>query len=131
MGTYMLTELDGHSIPAVRAPSAANDFKQDTVFAGCLVLGTLANPSPSEGGNVTVTWFVSSDGAAQYLRNPAQCPPFLPAAYQNYVWDGSHGTWSFCGTHSCANTDFTAAVVNGTMVISAADSAHETTYVKQ
>lgn len=131
IGTYMLTKFDGQLLPAVRAPSSAHDFQQDTVFAGCLVLGDLLNPPASTAGDVNVTWLFDAELADAYLRTPTQCPPFLRADHQEYDWYGSHGTWSFCSVHACENTDFTAATVNGEMVISARDSAHQTIYVKQ
>ena len=127
IGTYMLTKFDGQSLPA---PFAA-DHQQDTVFAGCLVLGALVNPPASAAGTVNLTWLVNADAAATYLRAPAQCPPYFPAAYQEYDWYGSHGALVFCGTHSCSSTDFTAARVDGTMMISTGDPGHENVYVKQ
>jgi hypothetical protein len=131
MGTYMLTRFDGRSLPA--AIRSATSSPADTVFAGCLVLGPLLNPNPptDSAGIVNLTWLANAEAAAQYLRTPTQCPPFFPAAFQAYYWHGSHGTLSFCGTHACDNTDFTAAVENGAMTISTGEVGHENVYVKQ
>lgn len=130
LGTYLLTQFDGMPLPAVRAASVANGFKQDTVFAGCLVLGPAsARPPENRSDFVNVTWIFAESRDTAFVSTHGKCPLFLPADWQYFSWSGSKGTWAFCGTHSCDVTDFRAAWAAGKLVVSTGTTGHETVYV--
>ncbi len=130
-GTYATVQYEGHAlpyaIPGTKTPP-------DTLFAGCLFLGPVSNPqSPpqNQDGYVNVTYLWSRSGADAYMANPMVCPPYMQAVSQFYQWSGSSGQWRFCGLHACSYTNFTAAVVNGKLVISTGDPGSQTVYVRQ
>ena len=133
VGTYTMVQKDGRALPAVDLAAAANG-KADTLYAGCLILGPITNPqiaAKDQQGYVNVTPIYNKSAADAYASNPGVCPRFMQAASQAYHWSGSSGKWWFCGAHSCSFTAFTAATVNGRIVVSTGSSGTETRYVKQ
>jgi hypothetical protein len=132
LGTYLLTQFDGMPLPAVRPASVSNGFKQDTVIAGCLVLGPAPGGVASSSADfVNVTWIFAGNADTTFMSGHGECPLFLPADHQYFTWEGSQGTWVFCGTHSCDTTGFKAEWVNGKVVISTGSTARETVYVRE
>ena len=133
-GTYAMVQMDGHALPYVNQAVATAGQPHDTLFAGCLILGPITNPqiaAKDQQGYVNVTPMYNKSAADAYAANPGVCPPFLQAASQAYHWSGSSGQWWFCGAHSCSYTAFTAATVNGRIVVSTGSPGTETRYVRQ
>ena len=131
IGSYKLVQFDGQNLPAVRAASSANDFKADTVIGGCLLLGPGGDRPPMNASDyVSVTLFFAGVSDTVYVDSLTKCPPWLPADHQGYTWDGSKGSWAFCGQDACDRTDFVAMLKDDKLTIVTGPSGHETSYAR-